>query len=73
MKRTLILMLSTAAMTLLLFVGGALLLHHTGVTSIHAYLALGLGLLFTGGIGGGLMALAFYSSRAGYDDDIGEP
>jgi hypothetical protein len=73
MKRSLTLILATVAMTLVLYAGGALLLRQTGVTSIHAYLALGLGLLFSGAIGGGLMALAFHSSRAGYDDDIGEP
>lgn len=37
--------------------------------SIHAYLALGLGALGTVALGGGLMALVFFSSRHGYDDD----
>lgn len=37
--------------------------------SIHGWIALGLGLVLTAGLGGGLMWLAFYSSRRGYDDD----
>jgi hypothetical protein len=40
--------------------------------SIHGWIALGLGVLFTLGIGGGLMALAFFSSKRGYDDQVGE-
>ncbi len=31
----------------------------------------GVGLLVTLGLGIGLMSLVFYSSRAGYDDDVG--
>jgi hypothetical protein len=73
MKRTLILMLSIAAVTLVVYGAGAWLLRSEGVHSIHAYIALGLGLLFSGAIAGGLMALAFHSSRAGFDDDVGEP
>ena len=34
----------------------------------HGWIALGLGVFFTLAIGGGLMALVFYSSRRGYDD-----
>ncbi len=36
--------------------------------SIHGYIALGLAAVFTLLLGGGLMWLAFYSSRKGYDD-----
>ncbi len=39
--------------------------------SIHGYVALGLGVVLSLLLGGGLMALAFYSSRRGYDDDGG--
>ncbi|WPZ34839.1 hypothetical protein T8K17_01575 [Thalassobaculum sp. OXR-137] len=39
--------------------------------SIHGYLALGLGALFTFWLTAGLMALVFYSSRHGYDDEAG--
>ena len=35
---------------------------------VHGWIALGLGVFFTLAIGGGLMALVFYSSRHGYDD-----
>ena len=39
--------------------------------SIHGYVALGLAVVLTGLLGGGLMALAFHSNRHGYDDDQG--
>ncbi|BBK31051.1 hypothetical protein EDC65_1508 [Stella humosa] len=35
---------------------------------MHGWIALGLGVFFTLAIGGGLMALVFYSSRRGYDE-----
>ena len=35
--------------------------------SVHGYIALVLGVVFSTIIGGGLMALAFYSNRKGYD------
>lgn len=35
---------------------------------VHGWVALGLGVFFTLIIGGGLMALVFYSSRHGYDE-----
>lgn len=34
----------------------------------HGWIALGLGVFFTLAIGGGLMALVFFSSRRGFDD-----
>ena len=36
--------------------------------SIHGYIALAIGVVGVCGLAGGLMALAFYSSRAGWDD-----
>jgi hypothetical protein len=36
--------------------------------SKHAYIAMGLGVFFSLLVGGGLMALVFYSSRRGYDE-----
>jgi len=41
------------------------------VISIHGYLALGLGALFTFLLTSGLMALVFYSNRRGFDDEVG--
>ncbi len=38
--------------------------------SIHGWIALSLGTLFSLAVGGGLMALLFHSSRRGYDDRI---
>lgn len=39
--------------------------------SVHGYVALGLGVGLSLLLGVGLMALAFHSSRRGYDDDQG--
>lgn len=36
------------------------------------YVAMALGVLFSLIVGGGLMALMFYSSRRGYDEGVGE-
>lgn len=38
--------------------------------SIHGWIALGLGTFLSLAVGGGLMALTFYSARKGYDDRI---
>lgn len=38
--------------------------------SIHGWIALTLGTLFSLAVGGGLMALVFYSARKGYDDRV---
>ncbi len=38
--------------------------------SIHGWIALSLGTLFSLAVGGGLLALLFHSSRRGYDDRI---
>jgi len=38
--------------------------------SIHGYIAMTLGIIFSLVIGAGLMALVFYSSRYGYDDPL---
>lgn len=35
---------------------------------VHGWIALILGVIFSLGVGGGLMALVFVSSRRGYDD-----
>ena len=39
--------------------------------SVNGWIALGLAFVVTGALGGGLMWLAFYSSRKGYDDNVG--
>lgn len=38
--------------------------------SMHGWIALGLGTFLSLALGGGLMALVFYSARKGYDDRI---
>lgn len=39
--------------------------------SIHGWIAMGLAGVLVTALGGGLMALAFYSARHGYDDEQG--
>jgi hypothetical protein len=39
--------------------------------TVHGYVALGLAVVFTALLGSGLMGLAFYSDRHGYDADQG--
>jgi len=39
--------------------------------SVHGYIAMGLGAVVTLLLGGGLMALLFFSNRRGYDDAAG--
>lgn len=56
--------LATAAMGWLwLAIGG-------GTMSVHGWIALGLGMAGTVGMAWGLMALAFRSSREGWDDQV---
>jgi hypothetical protein len=38
--------------------------------SVHGWIALSLGTFLSLAVGGGLMALVFYSARKGYDDRI---
>ena len=40
---------------------------------VYGYVAIAGGVLFSLLVGGGLMALVFYSSRHGYDEGQGEP
>ena len=44
----------------------------TGHIPLSGWIAIILGILATAGLGGGLMALMFYSSRRGYDDRAAE-
>lgn len=60
---------------LLAFLAGAIFVGHYGWVSAGnvtmpawGWLMMGLGIFFTLAIGGGLMVLIFYSSRAGYDE-----
>jgi len=40
-----------------------------GVMGPHGWIAMGLGVIFTSGLGVGLMSLVFYSHRSRADDD----
>jgi hypothetical protein len=60
---------------LLSILGGAIFVGHYGwvsagdvVMPAWGWLMMGLGIFFTLLVGGGLMALVFYSSRAGFDE-----
>lgn len=61
-------------LTLCIIAGGAIFyafsvwfnLNHIEL-SWHGYLAMGLGIVFSFAVGGGLMALMFYSARKGHD------
>ena len=64
-----------AILVLLGILAGAVWVGHTGGDRLAAWscrawgwLMMGLGIFFTVSVGGGLMALVFYSSRAGYDE-----
>jgi hypothetical protein len=46
-------------------------MHLGGDIPVYGYLAIGGGVLVSLAVGGGLMALVFYSSRHGYDDGQG--
>ena len=61
-----------AAVACLALFGLWVLRGDTGIT-LHGWLALGVALIGTAAVGGGLMWLAFYSSRAGWDDLDREP
>lgn len=41
--------------------------------SLHGWIAMGLGVVLSGALAGGLMWLAFHSSRRGWDDIDREP
>ena len=63
-----------AIFVLLSLLAGAVWVGHQGwesagdvVMPTWGWLMMGLGIFFTVAVGGGLMALIFYSSRAGYD------
>jgi hypothetical protein len=40
-----------------------------GAIPLYGYVAIAGGVIFSLGVGGGLMALVFYSNRRGYDDE----
>jgi hypothetical protein len=69
--------MQTASVIILLlaFLAGAVFVGHYGWVSAGdvampawGWLMMGLGIFFTVLVGGGLMALVFYSSRAGFDE-----
>jgi cation transporter-like permease len=47
--------------------------HAPNQITLHGWIALGLGAVLSVALGGGLMALSFYSARRGFDDDAASP
>lgn len=54
-----------------LWFAGTAWLHLGGDIPLYGYVAIAGGVLFSLAVGGGLMALVFYSSRHGYDEGQG--
>jgi len=66
--------------TMLLLLAGAVIVAALGWSApggvamgVHGWIALGLGVVLSIGLGAGLMALSFHSSRRGYDDRVDNP
>ena len=71
MKNVIAVILSIAAIAAVSYWGLTVLVETQGVElSIHGKIAMGLGVVFTMGIGFGLMALLFYSNRRGHDEVV---
>ena len=68
MKSTL--MALVAALFVIAVFVGALWDFDTSAMSMHGWIALALATVLSVALGGGLMALMFYSARRGYDDRI---
>ncbi len=67
--RTALLLLPLLALLILTFAWAIYAWNSVEVEmSVHGYVAMILGVVFSLGIGCGLMALMFYSSRHGYDE-----
>jgi hypothetical protein len=64
---TIIVLLALVAFALVILVVGWTTPEGGTPMSIHGYIAMGLGILFTAALGGGLMFLMFYSNRHGRD------
>ncbi len=69
MPRALLVLTLSALLAVALLVAGLLWWQLEAVEiGLHGALALGLGAVLSLALGGGLMALVFYSNRHGYDD-----
>ena len=69
MPRVLVVLILFALLAVALLMAGLLWWRLEAVEiGLHGALALGFGAVLSLGLGGGLMALVFYSSRRGYDD-----
>ena len=71
MRKLLVLVPLLALLALAVWFAGSAWVHLGGGDPIplYGYVAIAGGVLFSLAVGGGLMALVFYSSRHGYDDE----
>lgn len=65
-----ILIVVAAVVILAVVLAAAMIGFDASAMSLNGWIALGLGTVFSLGLGVGLMALMFYSSRKGFDDRI---
>ena len=73
MRRVIVIAAATvAAMVVIGFVIAWFAGQENGMMSDQGWLALAIGIVVTAALGGGLMALVFYSDRAGYDEAASE-
>ncbi len=71
MKKILIIAVSVLAVAAISFWGLTVLISIQGVElSIHGKIAMAIGVVFTFGIGIGLMSLVFYSNKHGHDATV---
>ncbi len=71
MKKILIIAVSVLAIGAISYWGLTVLVSIQGVElSIHGKIAMAIGILFTLGIGIGLMSLVFYSNKHGHDETV---
>ena len=71
MKKILIIAASVLAIGAISYWGLTVLISIQGVElSIHGKIAMAIGVLFTFGIGIGLMSLVFYSNKHGHDENV---
>jgi len=71
MKKILIIAASVLAIGAISFWGLTVLVSIQGVElSIHGKIAMAIGILFTLGMGIGLMSLVFYSNKHGHDESV---
>ncbi|MFC3053189.1 hypothetical protein [Kordiimonas pumila] len=70
MKQKILILLAVCfGVSIISYVLLAAYINYLGIEmSFHGYIAMGLGIFFAYAVGGGLMALLFFSNRSGHDE-----